>query len=452
MKATAKKTSATATRNACKLCAPLGATLAFRGVRGAVPFLHGSQGCATYIRRYLISHYKEPVDIASSSFTEEATIFGGGNLLHTGLDNVSRQYMPELIGVATTCLAETIGEDLPYLLGEYRRERGDGGPVLVTVSTPSYVGTHADGFTATVRALVETLAGGGGMDDFVNVVPGMVSPADIRHLREILRDFGLEGTILPDYSETLDGQAWEDYRMIPGGGTGIEEIRRMGRASATVEFGSTAPPSRTAGGFLRERFDTPLFSMPLPIGVRASDRLFETLSEISGRPVPDWRTAERGRLIDAYVDGHKYLSGRRAVVYGEEDLVAALAGFLVEVGVKPVLCASGGESGRLEEVIRRDVPGFPAESVVRNAADFMEIEEEARGLSPDLIVGNSKGSKIAASLNVPLVRVGFPIHDRVGGARLLHLGYGGAQQLFDRITNAVIEARQRASTVGYLYM
>ena len=46
----------TSTRNACKLCTPLGACLAFRGVEGCIPFLHGSQGCSTYIRRYLISH------------------------------------------------------------------------------------------------------------------------------------------------------------------------------------------------------------------------------------------------------------------------------------------------------------------------------------------------------------------------------------------------------------
>lgn len=447
-----KKTAATATRNACKLCAPLGATLAFRGVRGAVPFLHGSQGCATYIRRYLISHYKEPVDIASSSFTEEATIFGGGKLLHTGLDNVNRQYKPELIGVATTCLAETIGEDLPYLLGEYRRERDRQGPVLVPVSTPSYVGTHAEGFTATVRALVETLADGGEREDFVNLVPGMVSPADLRHLREILRDFALDGTILPDYSDTLDGRAWEDYRMIPEGGTGIEEIRRMGRAAATVEFGSTAPSSRTAGGFLRDRFEARLFSMPLPIGVRASDRFFKALEEISGGPMPDVHAAERGRLVDAYVDGHKYVSGRRAVVYGEEDLVAALAGFLVEIGVTPVLLATGGESGLLEKALRRDVPDLPEDSILRTAADFMEIEEEARELSPDIVIGNSKGSKLARAVGAPLVRVGFPVHDRVGGARMLHLGYRGTQQLFDRTTNALIEARQEASTVGYFYM
>jgi nitrogenase molybdenum-iron protein NifN len=35
------------TTKACKLCTPLGACLAFKGIEGAVPYLHGSQGCAS---------------------------------------------------------------------------------------------------------------------------------------------------------------------------------------------------------------------------------------------------------------------------------------------------------------------------------------------------------------------------------------------------------------------
>src|SRR5512140_2027040 len=103
------------TTNACKLCKPLGACLAFRGVAGAVPFLHGSQGCATYMRRYIISHFKEPMDIAASNFSETTAIFGGGDNLRVGLRNVTQQYHPALIGVATTCLCETIGEDVALL-------------------------------------------------------------------------------------------------------------------------------------------------------------------------------------------------------------------------------------------------------------------------------------------------------------------------------------------------
>ena len=36
-----------ASRNACKLCAPLGASMVFKGIEGCIPMLHGSQACAT---------------------------------------------------------------------------------------------------------------------------------------------------------------------------------------------------------------------------------------------------------------------------------------------------------------------------------------------------------------------------------------------------------------------
>ena len=67
-----------------------------RGIAGALPFLHGSQGCATYMRRYLISHFREPMDIATSGFSEASTIFGGGANLRQGLGNVTSQYHPAL--------------------------------------------------------------------------------------------------------------------------------------------------------------------------------------------------------------------------------------------------------------------------------------------------------------------------------------------------------------------
>ena len=87
-----KSVNFTATRNACKLCTPLGAALAFEGIENSVPLLHGSQGCSTYIRRYMISHFKEPIDIASTNFSEETAVFGGGQNLKVALDNIIAQY------------------------------------------------------------------------------------------------------------------------------------------------------------------------------------------------------------------------------------------------------------------------------------------------------------------------------------------------------------------------
>jgi nitrogenase molybdenum-iron protein NifN len=153
------------------------------------------------------------------------------------------------------------------------------------------------------------------------------------------------------------------------------------------------------------------------------------------------------------VDGHKYLFNKRAIVYGDEDLVVGLTSFLAEVGVVPVLCASGGRSGRFKSAIEQVVAGtLPQTPEVHEGMDFYRIEELALELSPDLLIGNSKGYGLARKLGIPLVRVGFPIHDRFGAQRTLHVGYRGTQSLLDRTVNAIIDANQNSSPVGYAYM
>ncbi|MFA7454695.1 MAG: nitrogenase component 1 [Desulfobulbaceae bacterium] len=443
------------TTNGCKLCAPLGAALAFKGVAGAVPFLHGSQGCATYMRRYIISHFNEPIDIASSALGEKNAVFGGGPNLKLGLTNVIRKYRPALIGIATTCLTETIGDDVARFLAEFVREVNDPAllPRLVRVSTPSYAGTHMDGFHAAVTGLLDTLAEAGPGSDSITLLPGLVSPADLRHLKEIMAAFGLPAVVLPDYSDTLDGPALARYEKIPAGGTSLADIAGAGACRAVLEFGPTLNGFQGGGELLSRRFGRPRHTLGLPIGIRETDAFFALLSDLSGRGAPPALAAERGRLIDSLVDGHKYLSGKRAVIYGEEDLVAGLTSFLAEIGIRPVLCASGGRSGRLAEAVREVCADLlPEMPLVRDNTDFFEIGEEAEQLAPDLVIGNSKGYPLARKLDVPLIRLGFPVHDRMGGQRILHLGYRGAQRLFDEIVNTIIARSQSSSPIGYSYM
>jgi nitrogenase molybdenum-iron protein NifN len=59
---------------------------------------------------------------------------------------------------------------------------------------------------------------------------------------------------------------------------------------------------------------------------------------------------------------------------------------------------------------------------------------------------------VARKISAPIVRLVFPIHDRIGGARVLHVGYRGAQILFDTIVNTLLEHRQKSSDIGYSYM
>jgi len=450
-----KGVSNVSTTNACKLCTPLGATLAFKGVEGAVPFLHGSQGCATYMRRYIISHFREPMDIASSALGEKNAIYGGGPNLKKGLLNAMQKYGAGVIGVATTCLTETIGDDVARLLIEFREEFKDL-PLaeLVHVSTPSYNGTHMDGFHGAVRAIAEQLCTEKSPDNgSLNLFSGMVSPADIRHLKRLCASFGIEPTILPDYSETLDGPALLEYENIPSGGTKVADIKAMGGAAASIEFGRAIQAQETAGTSLEKRFGVPLYRLGLPIGLRETDAFFAALKEITGNETPRESLMDRGRYIDSLVDGHKYVSGMRAVVYGEEDMVIAMTSFLAEIGVRPVLVATGAKhrnvAAHIEAACGELLRHKP---VVREGADFFDIVEEAKTLAPDILVGHSKGQRAAREWNIPLLRVGFPIHDRFGGQRMLHLGYRGAQELFDRLVNLVLDKKQTDSDIGYGYL
>jgi len=453
------KPAAAATQNACKLCSPLGAALVFKGIAGAVPLLHGSQGCSTYIRRYLISHFKEPMDIACTNFGEQTAIFGGGANMKLALDNILTQYTPEMVGVATTCLAETIGDDVPMFIREYRKGHpSDELPPIVNVSTPSYQGTHMQGFhnavLATVTGLAQSVSPDSEPMSCINLFPGMVSPEDLRHLKTIVEDFGLKTMMLPDYSQTLDGELWSAYQRIPSGGTPVEAIAAAGSSRASVELGRVlAAGAETAATYLEEHFNVTAHRLGLPMGIRQTDRLMQVLETISGVEMPVKYAQERGRLLDALVDGHKYVNGRRAVVYGEADLVAGVVDFLSEIGIMPVVCATGDRGGQLAAILKETLdPKHHARVSVLAGVDFVDIEEAVRQAKPDLIIGHSKGYSLARKLDIPLVRIGFPIHDRVGGSRVQHLGYQGAQALFDRIANTLLEKRQAASDVGYTYL
>ncbi|MDR1809360.1 MAG: nitrogenase [Prevotella sp.] len=454
--------------NACKQCTPLGACVAFKGIEGVLPMLHGSQGCATYIRRYLISHFREPMDIASSNFSEETTIFGGNRNFNTGIDNIISQYHPAVIAIASTCLSETIGEDVQRLIHEYKSIHADRKdlPEMLFAATPSYSGTHYDGFHEAVFATVKALASNDGTaGKHINLFSNFISPEDIRHLKEIVADFGIEAMLFPDYSDTLDSTSWESYQRIAKGGTPLDALKRSALATVSVELGYILNSggrngkvkenyqTQSAGEYLQERFDVVCRRTGLPVGINESDKLFELLSAIAQKPVPEKYQKQRGRLLDLYIDGHKYVSNKRVVIYGEEDLVVALAAFASETGLKPVLCASGGESGKLRETLKTVLGDlYDEDMLVGQGLSFERMEAAMQDLKPDLMLGNSKGYYIARKMDIPLVRTGFPIHDRIGAQHAKTLGYEGTALLYEQIVNTLLEERQRKSPVGYKYM
>lgn len=435
--------------NPCKMCMPMGSSTAAFGVRGCVTILHGSQGCATYIRRHMATHYNEPVDIASSALTEQGTVYGGEKNLHHGIDNLIKLYDPEAICVSTTCLAETIGEDVPGMLDRWRERHPESSVLFIPVSSPGYGGTQFEGFFRFTRALIEAvdMKPEEAHEHQLNLVCGPMSPADLRFLKDLVADFGIDAVIVPDLSDNLDAPRREVYDRTPEGGTPIDRVASMGGSDLTIELASFVPEGSSPGELLREKFGVPCKRLNLPVGLRDIDTLVNALVEFSGKEVPAHIRAQRGRYLDAMIDSHKYNAEGRAVVFGEPDFCYAVARLCVEEGVVPVVVATGSKCPRLPEVFESEVEEAARRILVDHwavvdDADFGDIERLALENGANIMIGSSEGRRIEDKHDIPLIRCAFPVHDHVGGQRIRTMGYEGSLMLLDRITNAILQRKE----------
>ena len=262
----------------------------------------------------------------------------------------------------------------------------------------------------------------------------------MREIKEILEVTAENYIFLPDISETFDAPLRDDFPKIAPGGTLLSEIEDMPNSLAS--FGLGIVSKNLALEYLEGIYGVPGHNVPIPIGLSNTDNFFTELVNILSCPIPEKYQKERGRLLDAMVDVHKYLYGVKAAVYGDPDMVFSLTTFMLEIGMRPVLVATGSKSQdfgvRIEQIFEELRPDL--KPVALDGIDFDSLNDAVSNCSPDILIGNSNGRYIAKTLDIPLVRVGLPIHDRVGAQRILTVGYRGALEILDRITNAILEA------------
>ncbi len=430
------------TENPCSMCMPLGAIVPFKGIENAMVIIHGSQGCATYMRRHMAEHFNEPIDVASSAITEKGTILGGEANLRQGLENLLHLYHPQVIGILSTCLAETIGEDIGRISTAFQEEKGDSFQArLISVPTPGFGGSHSEGYFQALRSIVETLSNKTAGHDRINIIVPHISPADVREIKRILELMQVTYTLLPDISDTLDSPYARVYIKIPAGGTTLADIESMAGATATIEFGKTVDDELSPGKYLENEYKVPLYKLPLPMGIVACDQFLELLQMLTNNQIPEALKKERGRLKDAMVDSHKYNREGRAAVFGEPEIVYGVSRILMENGITPAILATGSKSSNLKELLKTLTAECDEEALILTDSDFSHIRSHCASKSVNIAIGSSDGRFLSEREGIPLVRLGFPIHDRIGGQRILSLGYAGTTMLLDQITNTLLTSK-----------
>ena len=308
---------------------------------------------------------------ATSSFTEGSSVFGGQANLLQAIQNIFAIYEPDVIAVHTTCLSETIGDDIPQIIAKARDEKKiPAGKYVIHANTPSYVGSHVTGFSNMVRAMVNYFAGvaeDGGKGDRHLFCEAPEGP----FREKVPVPFPRRGQNGGDQSHPRLGRAGRHARNQaagrPAGGRGdrlSRHVRRARRAANRQTRRSTpgaAQASTPCGGPPSARPPWP-WALPPPRRPPGSWKRSSTCrrgcwscrldcgpptasstpcGKVAGVKVPAEITEQRGRLLDMITDMHQYFYGKRVALWGDPDQLVSLVEFLTDLDMRPVYVVTG---------------------------------------------------------------------------------------------------------------
>ncbi len=402
---------------------PMGATLAFLGVKGCLPLMHGAQGCASFTKVLFTRHFSEPIAIQNTAVSDITAVLDGGDYsILTAIENITQKVKPSLIGLHTTGLTETKGDDIRGAVS-----RTDYPTVFV--QTPDFEGGLESGWAMTAKALIDQLTEKADTTDERKLVlmPHVnMQPIEVEKLKEFCLGFGFEVFALPDISESLDGHLEAGQGQMAPEGITVEQIKALATCGHIITVGASM---QVAAEALQEK--NPAIKhhhFDHLAGLDATDALVELLMELRHiQPLPQvkrWRQ----RLQDAMLDTHFIIGGTRMVVTGDPDQLAGLCAAWRSVGAVITAAIATNDSPVLDRIEAEKV-------MVGDLEDAEALLEHA-----DMLIGNFHVERIAHAHHKSYIHRGVPNYEEVGNQLKNDLLYEGSAYLLFETANIITKA------------
>jgi nitrogenase molybdenum-iron protein alpha/beta subunit len=294
-------------------CTLTGALSVTSRIRDAATIVHGPKGCSHHNFSLLHATWSDNdeilvPDLVSTGLSEQDIVFGGESALRRALDRAAGRSV-QAIFVLSTCIVETIGDDVEAICAE------EYGIPVIHIPTAGFLGgTFQDGVNNALIALAGT-ADPSPRGTGVNIVGEMNLEYEVEeNYAEIARLLG--GLGLPVSLRFI--------RDIP-----FSRISRLGSAQLNILRNPALVP---VGKFLEERFGTP-FLPSFPHGLSETLAFLGSVAcccGIDGRNAMECERTLQAEMMTAFGDLH----GSRAALDnpwpGQEGIAAAqeLAGVL----------------------------------------------------------------------------------------------------------------------------
>lgn len=405
--------------NPLKLSQPMGATLAFLGIKNCMPLMHGAQGCASFTKVLFTRHFNDPIAIQTTAVNDiTAVIDGGDKGISEAVENITKKVTPDLVGLFTTGMTETKGDDIKgatLLLKERQK--------MVYVHTPDFEGGLESGWSLSVQNIITQLIEPTTQvkKDKVLLIPNVnLSPIEVEKLKEALELLDLVVFALPDLSDSLDGHLGVKQGALSSGGISVLDIEKLGDAGAVLTVGRSV---KKCGEIFSEKFSqsTHLHFDSL-IGLEASDDFYaKILAYMDEKSIPNSVKRWRARLQDVLLDTHFTLGKAKIVIADEPDSAYAISKALREAG------------GTCEAYISQRSEVQEAFTCKVAIGDLEEVEKALPQM--DMLITNYHGERLAHKHHKALLIRGFPNYEQVGIGLRHNILYEGSCAFLCEVNN-----------------
>lgn len=410
--------------NPIKHSQPMGATLAYLGVKDCMPLMHSAQGCASYTKVFFTRHFNEPIAINNTSVSDITAVLDGGDysilMAIENIQNKEKNLKPSMIGLHTTGLTETKGDDV----------RGVGMHIeipYVYVNTPDYEGGMESGWALTVTAMIDqlTVAATEIKTNKLVFLPHLsMQPIEVEKIKCLCEDFGFETYALPDLSTSLDGYWEAGQGKLANGGITVDQIRDLATSSVVVSIGSSM--KKSALTLLKKNPLIEHIHFDHLMGLDGCDNFVAALMKIRHTDPKPLMKRWRSRLQDAMLDSHFLIGSSHFVVTGEPDMLAGICALIRSVG--------GTIDAAISTTFSDVLHTIEAEKV------FVGDLEDARGFfeHADMVISNFHAERILHTYhNTALVIRGFPNYEELGNQLKSDQLYEGSAYFLFEIANSL---------------
>lgn len=290
-------------------------------VLDAKALLIGPQACLNAMQRTRRNQERKVVNVGAIPYLQEnyytlvtgqeGAAFGDDDRIVASIRRIIVEDAPPVLVVVTTCMHEVLGLDVESLLASL----GDTGPTRVfSLKVDTFSGRN----TTTVRDQLTS--------QFIDLVdpPRRTDPGRVNVLGWSFSSSG--GEIV----DVLGEAGFDRVVTFPAREASLEDFRSAAEAARTLVVEEAC---HTLGSELRDRFGSHVVHAPRPLGLEATRRWYEDVSEGLGVRLP-----YEGRYEAARAAAEQLRDRVRGLRFAVESHwgSAQVAVFLAELGMEPV--------------------------------------------------------------------------------------------------------------------